>query len=159
MRRAGRASLVWMSAVAVFLCFGVSTASAVVQVDPEGPAGQQYAFPLDSVRGEVAGNPSAGVPGTTSVAPLFGEGIRPGRAVGEGGGGKVDGRGDGSGTKGSNGAGGTGANGNADDVDPAVKELINGTGGGTSTTFEMLVLVGGLALVGLTAGLIGRRKL
>ena len=146
-----------------FLAFGASTASAVVQIDPSGPAGKQYALPLDSVRGEVAGNPAAGVPGARTQAPLFGQGIRPvgsaesadnsgadgGRAGRENGPGGTDKSGDAANRKGNNGV----------VTNPNVTELINGTGGGTSTTLEKILLFGGMALVGLTAGLIGRQTL
>jgi hypothetical protein len=137
--------------------FGTSTASAAVQVDPNGPAGQQYALPLDSVRGESAGKPSAGVPGAASPAPLFGEGIRPAGKSGNSG---RDGLGDKNDPNGNDLHGVDGMNGVDDpEANPRVAALINGTGGGSSSTLEMILLIGGMALVGLTAGLIGRRTL
>jgi hypothetical protein len=52
-----------------------SIAFGKVHVDPNGPAGQQYALPLDSARGQGAGQANAGVPGSTAKPPLFGQGI------------------------------------------------------------------------------------
>jgi hypothetical protein len=146
------------------LTFGITTASAVVQVDPDGPAGQQYALPLDSVRGESAGVPSAGVPGSAEPAPLFGQGVRPAGDSGQnpdGSGGEQVGSGkDGSGKDGS-GKDGTNSPTTVDGVEvgPEVQALINGTGGGSSTTLEIILLIGGMAVIGLVGGLIGRRTL
>lgn len=43
-----------------------------VRVDPDSPAGKEYALPLDSARRDAAGTPSAGA---RDEAPLFGAGI------------------------------------------------------------------------------------
>jgi hypothetical protein len=55
-----------------------ATALGVVHIDPNGPAGQQYAVPLDNARGQFSDHSNArGVPGSKAKAPLFGEGIGP----------------------------------------------------------------------------------
>ena len=65
---------------ALILCLAmlVSAVPAAAQeglhVDPESPAGKEYALPLDSARREAQGKGAAGK--TSGKAPLFGEGIR-----------------------------------------------------------------------------------
>ena len=70
-RMIGIAGVLAVACVALPAAF----ASAAVHVDPNGPAGQQYALPLDSVRGQTSGNPGSGVPGATKPPPLFGQGV------------------------------------------------------------------------------------
>jgi len=73
-----RRRLLIVGAVAVSCAGGqIPSAAAKVHVDPNGPAGQEYALPLDSARGQASGTTDAGVPGATAKAPLFGQGIRP----------------------------------------------------------------------------------
>ena len=62
---------------------------AAINVDPDAPAGVQYGAPLEGARADGAGGGTAGAPGSTEEAPLFGEGIenaRAGKQVGSGGG-------------------------------------------------------------------------
>ena len=55
-----------------------SAAPGQVHVDPDGPAGKQYAAPLEQARQRASGKQgSAGVPGSSEVAPTFGLGIKP----------------------------------------------------------------------------------
>ena len=132
-------------------------------MDPNGPAGQQYALPIDSVRAESAGNPLAGVPGASTPPPLFGQGIRPegeseSPVITDSNGSGPSEESVGSGPGGT--SGGYGLDGKKGmESDPTVKAIINGTGGGSSTAIEVILLISGLALVGLTAGLIGRKTL
>jgi hypothetical protein len=60
-----------------------------VHVDPNSPAGKEYALPLDSARREAAGgqkgagtgtSPGQGAPAARGGTPLFGAGIRPARS-------------------------------------------------------------------------------
>lgn len=142
------------TAVISTFAFGVSGAAASVQVDPHGPAGQQYALPVDSVRGEVAGKPSAGVPGARTPAPLFGQGIQPLNRTG-------DKKNKGREPRGGKYQDGSGVDGNSaiNKSDPELEALVNGTGGSSSGMLDIALLIGGMALIGLTAGLLGRRTL
>jgi hypothetical protein len=140
------------------IALSAPAASATVHVDPSGPAGQQYALPLDSVRGQASGHEAAGVPGATTPAPDFGQGIVPAttpgppvkhknkkqlkqkkhrqRLTAHVGAGQVRGL-----------EGRAGA------------ALVSGIGGGGSMTLDTMGLVGGLLLVGIAAGLIFRRRM
>ena len=69
-------------------------ARAGVVVDPNGPAGKQYSAGLDRARDQASGGGgTAGVPGSTQQAPLFGEGISPEDAAGSNGGSTQNGNG------------------------------------------------------------------
>jgi hypothetical protein len=58
---------------------------AAIQVDPDAPAGVQYRAPLERARAEAGGGATtAGAPGSTEEAPLFGEGIKSAKDAGEG---------------------------------------------------------------------------
>lgn len=150
--RSRRALLLSAALVLCFLALVAPVASATVHVDPSGPAGVQYALPLESVRGQAAGDAAAGVPGATTQAPLFGQGIHP---TGKAGatppsvhGGPRAGSVAGYGAIQAGQAGGVGGR--------SVAALINGSGSGDSMTLELVALVGGLLLLGVAVGLIVR---
>lgn len=67
---------------------GAGAQSDGVHVDPESPAGKEYALPLESARRDAAGGaPSSGgatSSGGSDPAPLFGEGISRDRSRGSG---------------------------------------------------------------------------
>jgi hypothetical protein len=69
--------------------------SAGVHVDPDSPAGTEYAIPLEEARrqGSGGGDPGAGgrAGGGPRPAPLFGEGIEPGPSASGPGGGSAGG--------------------------------------------------------------------
>lgn len=74
--------LVWIgSAVAaVVVVMSPAAASALepgVHVNPNSPAGIEYAFPLGSARAGLSGQPPGSSPGATSASPLFGVGVHP----------------------------------------------------------------------------------
>src|SRR4051794_21479121 len=76
-----------------------SAAEPGVHVDPDSPAGKEYAIPIDSVRRDTGGRGSAEPGG--GGAPLFGAGITPaGRSSGGGSGGSGSAHGSGSGSGG-----------------------------------------------------------
>jgi hypothetical protein len=126
------------SVLFVFLVIQIPAAMATVHVSPNGPAGQQYAVPLDSARGEASGDASAGAPGSDAKPPLFGQGIKPG---GQGGG-------DGS-IRASGGSGG----GHATDIQVAIK-----SGSGGSSKGPLIAgLIAAVALIGAGGGLLARR--
>ena len=53
---------------------------AAIHVDPDAPAGVQYGAPLDRARAEGGDGGTAGAPGSTEEAPLFGKGIEKAKA-------------------------------------------------------------------------------
>ena len=153
--RARRCRPLLLSAALVLSCmaFMAPAASAIVHVDPDGPAGVQYALPLESVRGQAAGNAAAGVPGARTQAPLFGQGIRPPGAAGAAPPSAHGGRHAGAAVAGAGAAAQTGGVGAR-----SVAALLRGTSG-DSMTLELVALIGGLVLLGAAAGLIVRRRL
>jgi hypothetical protein len=110
-----------------------AAAHAGVVVDPNGPASKQYSADLDRARQQGSGSGgTAGVPGSTEKAPLFGAGVTPNGPSGGAGGG-------GSNTGGS----GSGSSSSAASIGPS---------GGGSNTLE----IAGISLaVILCGGLIG----
>lgn len=154
----GRRLWLWLAVVGALALNGpaslVPAASATVHVDPKGPAGQQYALPLDSARGEASGTPAAGVPGATVKAPLFGQGITPrerGAAKGT------------SSSGGHHGAAGQAAKKQtrataADNTNAEGRSVVAivRAGASGSTTLWILGLIGGVLLLGGAAGLIMR---
>jgi len=113
------------------LLASAGAASAGVIVDPNGPASKQYSAGLDRARQQGTGSGgSAGVPGSTARAPLFGKGISPKNASG--------------GNQGSD-AGGSEAGGSSSSASASL-----GSDGGGSNTLEIagislaVVLAGGL---------------
>lgn len=142
------------------LAGGYGQAKAVVHVDPSGPAGQQYALPLDSVRGQVSGNPSAGVPGSQSEPPvLFGEGVRP--ASSSSGDFRPEGA-DRAGTKNGNQEAGNQSSVRTegeDSVEERIAALTGDDESGTPGASGMLAVIAGMMVLGLSAGWLGRRAL
>jgi hypothetical protein len=72
------------AAVTTIVILGASASTAWaqdldVQVDPDSPAGQEYALPVDQAN-RVAGTPSGSAAGDAGAKPLFGEGVKPARA-------------------------------------------------------------------------------
>jgi hypothetical protein len=128
-------------AASVLACIAAQVPSgwAKVHVDPNGPAGQQYALPLDSARGEAAGNSAAGVPGSIAKAPLFGQGIKP----------SVSQAGHRQGEKAKSNGGG---------IDAKGYIATAGSGGG-STMLWVLGVVAAVVMVGSATGLVARRRL
>jgi hypothetical protein len=148
---------VGLACVIVAILAGAGSAQAVVQVDPNGPAGQQYALPLDAIRGQVGGNPSAGVTGASvEEAPLFGVGIRPtgSRDSGRQGAGRG---GDQGSRRSEEGAG----NGSATDEDRAVKRAVTELTANPEreSALPLVIIVGAMLILGIGAGWLGRRTL
>jgi hypothetical protein len=139
-----------LAATVLGVCAAVQTplATGKVHVDPNGPAGQQYALPLDSARGEAAGDETAGTPGSSSKAPLFGQGIKPAsgkRAANPGPGGSDGGKE----------ADQIGA-GNAAAASEPGKTSDDGNG---SSNLWIAALVAAVLLVGVGGGLAARRRI
>jgi hypothetical protein len=135
----------WMLAACVVGCLCPLPTSAVakVHVDPNGPAGQEYALPLDSARGDAAGNSSVGVAGSNAKAPLFGQGITPrGSRHGERGNSEPGSRGGKDGAVAGEGTSSTAAL----------------TDGGGSSGLWILVVLAAIVIVGGSAGLLARRR-
>jgi hypothetical protein len=125
-----------------------AAAHAGVVVDPNGPASKQYSAGLDRARQQGSGTGgSAGVPGSTAKAPLFGAGVTPkGPSGGAGGGGTGD--------------GGSNAGGPVSGGSSSASSSIGGDGGG-SNTLEIagislaVLLCGGLIALVLRRGPFG----
>ena len=150
--------LVWITVFALlFLSFSTGVkADAAVYVDPNGPAGQQYALPVDAIRGETGGDPAAGVPGARSEqAPLFGQGIGPADAKEKRGNSRKEQQSD----KATNGNPGDEAESPAEER--SLDETISGITGDSGSSFPpgMIAVLGGLVLLGIGAGWLGRRAL
>jgi hypothetical protein len=144
-----RRGLLVAAVVATSAAAAVPFAAATVHVDPNGPAGQQYALPLDSARGQASGTPDAGVPGATAKAPLFGQGIGPGTSSSGKHAKAVPNR-QGEGQAGGSSGTGTRA------VDRAAAAASNGGG---SMTVWIAALIAAVVMSGAAAGLIARRGL
>jgi hypothetical protein len=131
------------------VCAAVQTpmATGKVHVDPSGPAGQQYALPLDSARGEAAGDETAGTPGSSSKAPLFGQGIKPAS-------GKADAQSD----RGGSGRTRTDRS-RAGNTVPAGNPSTRSEDGNGSSNLWIAGLVAALLLVGVGGGLVARRRI
>ena len=150
--------LVWITVFALlFLSFSTGVkADAAVYVDPNGPAGQQYALPVDAIRGETGGDPAAGVPGARSEqAPLFGQGIGPAGAKEK----RGNSRKKQQNGKSTNGNPGDEAESPAEER--SLDETISGITGDSGSSFPpgMIAVLGGLVLLGIGAGWLGRRAL
>jgi hypothetical protein len=131
---------------------GAGAASAQdsgVHVDPESPAGKEYALPLDSARRDASGG-SNGTGASGQGAPLFGAGVS--KATGSGGSersGSGGGQGDGSAStdRGGSVSGGSGA-------DAAqVARTVADSGGGLSAGVITLLIAMGVLLLGILIGL------
>ena len=116
------------AALATLALAAASTAArAGIHVDPGGPAGKQYSALDDRARQDASGEEgSAGVPGSSDQAPLFGEG-------------SGDGDGGGGGAAGSGGAGESSASGSSGSA---------ASGGGDGQA----LVIGGAAVAVLAAG-------
>ena len=141
-------ALVVLGAVAL----GAGVASAQdrgVHVDPDSPAGKEYALPLDSARQDASGGPS-GTAATGNGAPLFGAGIS--KAADRGGGdrsGSGGGQGDGSSSADRDGDNAAVSGADATQVARAVAD----TGGGLSAGVVTLLIAMGVLFVGILIGL------
>jgi hypothetical protein len=81
-----RSGLAGAAVVALLAAPSGAAAQGGVHVDPNTPAGKEYAIPLDSARREAAGKdngtavaPRNTAPSTGNETPLFGAGITPNR--------------------------------------------------------------------------------
>ena len=131
---------------------GVATAQDDgVHVDPNSPAGKEYALPLDSARREARGGATSGG-GSGDSAPLFGVGIseRGGSSSGEGtsgsasGGGQAEGPNDGGGAQNGASVGGV-------DSTQAARAVAD-TGGGLSAGVLALLIAFGVFAAGTLIG-------
>ena len=156
----GRFTLLVVSVMLAALAGSYSQAKAVVHVDPSGPAGQQYALPLDSVRGLVSGNLSAGVPGSQSEPPvLFGEGVRPASSSSKKFRPEVADR---AGTNNGNQVVGKQSpvrSDRDDSVEDQIAALTGDDESGTAGASGILAVIAGMMVLGLSAGWLGRRAL
>ena len=119
-----------------------STAMAGVVVDPNGPASKQYSAGLDRARQQGSGSSGdAGVPGSSSVAPLFGAGVTPANS-------RARGRSDGQSGQGGQASQNTGAPSNP----PAL-------GAGSSTVLTIAAISVGVLLAGGMGAFAVRRGL
>jgi hypothetical protein len=143
--------------VAIFLlglvAVGGGVASAQdsgVHVDPNSPAGKEYALPLDSARRDASGGASSGGSGGDS-APLFGAGIsRGGGSSGE----SATSSGSGSGDGKANGArdggsGGSGSSVGGVDATQAARAVADTGSGLSAGALTLLIALGVLAVGGL----------
>lgn len=98
------------AALATLALAAASTAArAGIHVDPGGPAGKQYSALDDRARQDASGEEgSAGVPGSSEQAPLFGEGSGDGDGGGGAGGAPGSGGSDESSASGSSGSSASG---------------------------------------------------
>ena len=131
---------------------GAGVASAQdngVHVDPDSPAGKEYALPLDSARRDASGSPS-GTGATGQGAPLFGAGVS--KAAGSGGGERSgSGGGQGDGSSGADRGGGNSAVSGADATQ--VARAAADKGGGLSAGVITLLIAMGVLFVGILIGL------
>ena len=148
----------------IFACL-LLAAPAVAQedgvfVDPDSPAGKEYAIPLEEARRHGAGG---GAPGTGQ--PLFGAGIERGTSPAEtssakgGAGGSVSGGG--SGKARGNGTNGNGGSSEASEGGQAVQRsaAIKAAAGGSSDGLITAAIVALVLAAGLLAGVALRRTL
>jgi hypothetical protein len=140
-----RAAVCALSLLGLLSITGQATAqSEGVHVDPDTPAGKEYALPLDKARQDVA--PTAGAQGSEpGEAELFGAGIS---KKGGGGGG------DGSQKQEGAGGGGNGGSGDGGTIDaPAVAKAAASSSSGISSGWLTALIAAGVLLVGGIAGL------
>ena len=144
--------------IALVLPSGASAQEDGVFVDPEGPAGKEYAIPLDQARRQGSARGGAGrggvEPGAPGSAPLFGEGVSRAGTRGRSRGGDSGGSGGEDGRDGRSGGRGGEAGGDARFPTAAALDT---EGSGASAG----VVTGGVALavvlIGLLLGLALRR--
>jgi hypothetical protein len=131
---------------------GAGAASAQdseVHVDPDSPAGKEYALPLDSARQDASGG-SGGTGAAGQSAPLFGAGVS--KAAGRGGGEGSDsggGQGDGSSSADRGGSNSGVSGGGTAQVARAVADEEGGLSPGVIT----LLIAMGVLFVGILIGL------
>ena len=133
-----------------------------VSVDPDSPAGVEYAVPLDQARRDATGTPGGGSAGTDHGQPLFGVGIERASA-GSGGGGGAKGSG-GSGPSAGTGGGSSGAGtqagaGEAAGNGASAAAIEVAASGGSSTGLLSAGIAVAVLLLGLLGGLGLRRVL
>jgi hypothetical protein len=171
--RPGRVLLDWMpvrgkiTSLAALSLLGLTAATGVAQaepgltVDPDSPAGVEYAVPLDTARGH-RGNGGSGGGGTTAPSGgadspvLFGSGIKSGS--GSSGGDKGSPGSGKPGEKPGGGSGGGSASGSGGRVgtdSPAAPVAASAT---YSTTGPMAAIIGGVLLLGGGLGLFLRLR-
>lgn len=118
-----------------------------VVVDPESPAGKEYALPLDKARQDAAPAPGAGTTGEEET-PLFGAGISKRNSAEDGGGDKGDG---------SDGGGQADGRGGGEDVGGAAERSVtaaaSASGSGLSSGWLTALVAMGVLLVGGIVGL------
>jgi hypothetical protein len=124
-----------------------------VSVDPDSPAGVEYAVPLDQARRDATGTAGGGSAGTDHGQPLFGVGIERASAGSGGGGGAKGSGGSGrsAGTGGSSGGGTQAGAGEAGRNGASAAAIEVAASGGSSTG----LLSAGIAVAGLLLGLLG----
>jgi hypothetical protein len=153
MRRRGKIRIVACALAALGLLMAAGDAMAQsdgVHVDPDTPAGKEYALPLDKARQDVA--PNSGTHGSESGdTELFGAGI----SKRDGGGGQGDGQGSGAGAEGGGGdrADGKQAGGSQSDTARSVAKAAASGGSGISSGWLTALIAAGVLLVGGIAGL------
>ena len=133
-----------------------------VSVDPDSPAGVEYAVPLDQARREATGTAGGGSAGTDRGQPLFGVGIEPSSAGSGGGGGAKGSGGSGrsAGTGGGSSGGGTQAGaGEAGGNGASAAAIEVAASGGSSTGLLSAGIAVAVLLLGLLGGLGLRRVL
>ncbi len=131
-----------------------------VSVDPDSPAGVEYAVPLDQARREATGTAGGGSAGSDRGQPLFGVGIEPSSAGSGGGGGAKGSGGSGrsAGTGGGSSGGGTQAGaGEAGGNGASAAAIEVAASGGSSTGLLSAGIAVAVLLLGLLGGL-GLRK-
>ena len=128
-------------------------------VDPDSPAGKEYAVPLDQARRDAAGRAPGGPAGEAAGAsakgePLFGVGIEPQRGSDAGGGSGKSGNAEG-GTGAGGGSGGDGAGGADEARSTAAVTAASEEGSGLPLTIG----IAGAVLAGGVAAGLGLRRL
>ena len=125
-----------------------------VSVDPDSPAGVEYAVPLDQARREATGTAGGGSAGADGDQPLFGVGIERSSAGSGGGGGAKGSGGSGrsAGTGGGSSGGGTQAGADEAEGNGASAAAIEVAASGGSSTG---LLSAGIAMAVLLLGLLG----
>ena len=127
----------------------VSAQDNGVHVDPDSPAGKEYALPLDSARRDTSGSPN-GTGASGQSAPLFGAGVS--KAAGSGGSERSrSGSGQGNGSSNADGGGGSSAASGADATQ--VARAVADEGGGLSAGVITLLIAMGVLFVGILIGL------
>ena len=160
------------SALIAVLVLAVAAPPALAQrdgvfVDPDSPAGVEYAVPLDQARSEATGTAGGGSAPTDGDQPLFGVGIERsssgsgggGGAKGSGGSGRSAGTGGGSPGGATPGGGNQAGAGEAGGNGASAAALEAAASGGTSTGLLTAGIAVAVLLVGLLCGLGLRRIL